>query len=171
MPTDKSCIHLHLLKGEVKVLKWHLGESSGFEQGRKCSRGFSRKEEREKQGMLAREAALLPSDLVAAWVCRVKCQEANAKCWMLGQLQRRQASDLIKAKWQDGGTGCEMYAAGRYRAQKSVYSVFICTKCNRQKQCWMMIFSVGGWWLEGNIEEGLEGVDNCLFLEAGACYM
>lgn len=48
MPIDKCCVHLHLLKGEVKVLKWHLGESSGFEQGRKCSRGRSRKEEGEK---------------------------------------------------------------------------------------------------------------------------
>lgn len=85
MPTDKCCAHLHLVKGEVKVSKWHLRESSGYEQGRKCSRGCGRKEERGRLGMLAREAACLPSDLVAAWGCRVKCQEANAKCWMLGQ--------------------------------------------------------------------------------------
>lgn len=80
--------------------------------------------------------------------------------WII-QLHHRRASDLIKAKWQDGGTGCEMYATGRCRAQKSVYSVLICTKCNRQSLCWVVLFSVGGWRLEGNTEEGFQGVDNC----------
>lgn len=61
MNTDKCCTHLHLLKGEVKVLKiafWELMKSSGFPKGRKYGRVCSSKEVRERLGTLTRQQNL-----------------------------------------------------------------------------------------------------------------